>query len=126
MSDDDAFDQSLLKPAQHYARLYPSISARLKAAYAAGHPLVRQVAQALGSARDRAEVDRERRLRDAHNLSPQEARIVLQLIDGGTVATCADALGVAQSTVRTHLKSAFAKTGVRRQAELASLLSNTR
>jgi DNA-binding CsgD family transcriptional regulator len=33
--------------------------------------------------------------------------------------------GVSIGTVRTHLKSAFAKTGTTRQAELAILLSRT-
>lgn len=122
MSDDDAFDQRLLKPAQAYARLYPSVAARLKAAYDAGHPMVRQVARAMGHALERASGAREDWLREAHRLSPQEARIVLHLVDGGSVATCVETLGVAESTVRTHLKSVFAKTGVRRQADLRTLL----
>jgi DNA-binding CsgD family transcriptional regulator len=125
MGDDNAFDQRLVKPAQAYARLYPSITARLKAAYDAGHPLVRQVASALGLAMERSEIHREQRLQQDHGLSPQETRIALHLIDGGTVASAAEALGLAESTVRTHLKSVFSKTGVRRQAGLPSLLSNT-
>lgn len=122
MSDDDAFDQRLLKPAQAYARLYPSVAARLKAAYDAGHPMVRQVARAMGHALERASSAREDYLRETHRLSPQETRIVLHLVDGGSVATCVETLGVAESTVRTHLKSVFAKTGVRRQADLRTLL----
>jgi DNA-binding CsgD family transcriptional regulator len=58
------------------------------------------------------------------SLSPQEIRVTLHLVDGGTVATCAGALGVAESTIRTHLKSVFAKTGRNRQAQLAGLLQN--
>lgn len=122
MSDDDAFDQRLLKPAQAYARLYPSVIPRLKAAYDRGHPTVRAVARAMGLAIDRASGAREERLRETHRLSPQETRICLHLVDGGSVATCAETLGVAESTVRTHLKSIFAKTGVRRQADLHTLL----
>jgi DNA-binding CsgD family transcriptional regulator len=122
MSDDDAFDQRLVKPARAYAKVYPSIATRLQAAYESGHPLVRQVARALGIAVERAEEVRERRLREEHGLSPQETRTTLHLIDGGTVASCAEVLGVAESTVRTHLKSVFAKTGVRRQVELRTLL----
>jgi DNA-binding CsgD family transcriptional regulator len=124
MSDDDAFDQRLVKPAQAYAKLYPSIAARLKAAYDAGHPLVRQVASALGLALERSESHREQRLQQEHGLSPQETRIALHLIDGGTVASAAEALGLAESTVRTHLKAVFSKTGVRRQAALPTLLRN--
>ena len=125
MSDDKAFDQRLVKPAQAYSKLYPSITARLKAAYDAGHPLVRQVASALGLAIERSAIQREQRLQQEHGLSPQETRIALHLIDGGTVASAAQTLGLAESTARTHLKSVFAKTGVRRQAGLPSLLSNT-
>lgn len=125
MSDEEAFDHRLVKPAQAYAKLYPSIGARLKAAYEAGHPLVREVARSLGLARGRSELHREQRLQQEHSLSPQETRIALHLIDGGTVASAAEALGLAESTVRTHLKSIFSKTGVRRQAGLLSLLRNT-
>jgi DNA-binding CsgD family transcriptional regulator len=125
MSDDEAFDQRLVKPAQAYAKLYPSITARLKAAYESGHPLARQLAGALGLAIQRAETHRELRLQQEHGLSPQEMRIALHLIDGGSVASAAEALGLAESTVRTHLKAVFAKTGVRRQAGLPSLLRNT-
>lgn len=124
MSDDEPFDQRLLKPAQAYAKLYPSIIPRLKAAYESGHPLVRQVAQAIGFAAEHGEQARERHLRDMHRLTPQEVRIVIHLIDGGTVASAVAELGLAESTVRTHVKSIFAKTGVRRQASLPSLLSN--
>lgn len=122
MSDDDAFDQRLVKQTAAYAKLYPSITRRLKAAYDSGDPMARQVARAVGLAQERAAAARELHLRDVHGLSPQESRIVLQLVDGGSVATCAAALEVAESTVRTHLKSVFAKTGVRRQAELRALL----
>jgi DNA-binding CsgD family transcriptional regulator len=124
MSDDETFDQRLVKPAQAYAKLYPSVIPRLKAAFEAGHPLVRQLAGALGLALERSQALRERRLQQDHGLSPQETRITLHLIDGGTVATAAETFGLAESTVRTHLKSVFSKTGVRRQAALPSLLGN--
>lgn len=123
MSDEDPFDQRLLKTAQTYARTYPSVLTRLRAAYEAGHPLVRQVARAMDAALDRSEAERERRLRHEHGLSPQETRIVLHLVDGGTVQTCAATLEVAESTVRSHLKSIFLKTGVKRQAHLPTLLT---
>lgn len=123
MSDEEkAFDQRLVKNAEHYAKLYPSIGPRLRAAFDAGNPLVRQVARAMGFALDRVEGAREQQLRDAHGLTPQEVRIVLHLVDGGTVASAAVSLEVAESTVRTHLKSIFAKTGVTRQAHLGALL----
>lgn len=125
MSDDDAFDQRLLRRAQVYARTYPSIMTRFRAAYDSGNPLVRQVARAMAAALDRSESRREQRLRDEHGLSPQEIRTVLHLVDGGTVQSCATALQVAESTVRSHLKSIFTKTGIKRQAHLPHLLSGS-
>src|SRR3546814_9110594 len=122
MNDDDAFDHRLLKLAQDYARLYPSVLPRLRSAYDAEHPAVRQAASAMTLALGRLEGQSERRLRDAYGLSPQETRVVLHLVAGGVVASCAEAMGVAESTVRSHLKSAFAKTGCRRQSQLAKLL----
>jgi hypothetical protein len=71
MGDDNAFDQRLVKPAQAYSRLYPSITARLKAAYDAGHPLVRQLATSLGLALERSETHRELWLQLDHGVSPQ-------------------------------------------------------
>jgi DNA-binding CsgD family transcriptional regulator len=126
MSDNDEFDQRLLKPAQAYARLYPSILTRLKAACESGNPIAKQAAQALTKAISRSAEQREARLRHDHGLSPQEIRIALHLIDGGSVASCAVALEVAESTVRSHLKSIFGKTGVNRQAELPHLLEGGR
>jgi DNA-binding HTH domain-containing proteins len=38
------------------------------------------------------------------------------------VAECAADLGVAESTVRSHVKAVFAKTGRTRQSQLATLL----
>lgn len=122
MKDDDGFDHRLLKQAQDYARLYPSVLPRLRSAYEAGHAVVRQAASAMTLAIERSDGRNERRLRDAHGLSPQEIRVVLHLLDGGTVTSCAEAMGVAESTVRSHLKSVFAKTGCRRQSQLAGLL----
>ncbi len=41
----------------------------------------------------------------------------------GSISTLADALGVAESTVKFHLRKLFDKTGVRRQAELVKLVA---
>jgi DNA-binding CsgD family transcriptional regulator len=52
------------------------------------------------------------------DLTPAEAHVVVELrrtCDLGAVAT---ALGVAPSTVKTHLKHVFEKTGIHKQAEL--------
>lgn len=124
MSDEDHMRQRLLRQAQAYAKLYPSIVPRLKAAFEAGDPNVAALAQAMSQTLAQADAHRERRLRDGWNLSPKEVEVTLHLVDGGTVATCATTLGVAESTVRTHLKSVFAKTGCNRQAQLPRLIQN--
>jgi DNA-binding CsgD family transcriptional regulator/PAS domain-containing protein len=54
-------------------------------------------------------------------LTPAEARVFDGIGSGQTPAAVARALRVAPSTVRTHLLRVFAKTGVRRQAELVQL-----
>ncbi len=124
MSDDERIQQRLLEQAQAYGRLYPSIVPRLKAALAAGDPTLRGLVDSLSEALERADAHRERQLRDAWNLSPKEIGVTLHLIDGGTVTSCADTMGVAESTIRTHLKSVFAKTGRNRQSQLTGLLQN--
>ncbi len=57
------------------------------------------------------------------DLTPAEARITGLLVEGQSVATIARAQAVTENTVRMHLKSVFAKTGVSRQSELVSLLA---
>jgi DNA-binding CsgD family transcriptional regulator/PAS domain-containing protein len=59
-----------------------------------------------------------------YNLTPAEAR-VLELVAGGyTQAEIAQTLGVAPSTVKTHLLRVFDKTGRHRQADLVSLVAS--
>ena len=59
----------------------------------------------------------QRRLR----LTRMEARVSARLAEGLSVNEIAGALGVRISTVRTHLKSAYAKTGARGQTDLIRL-----
>lgn len=122
MSDDEPLDHRLLRQAEAYTRLYPSALPRLKAAFEAGNPALRGLVQSMQTALAQAEGQRVRQLRDAWGLSGQEARVALRLIDGATVADCAADMGVAESTIRTHVKSVFAKTGRTRQSQLASLV----
>jgi DNA-binding CsgD family transcriptional regulator len=51
-------------------------------------------------------------------LTPAELGVLTLLLDGKTPSEIAATRGVAISTVRTHLKRLFAKTGTRRQADL--------
>jgi DNA-binding CsgD family transcriptional regulator len=62
-------------------------------------------------------------LRTMYGLTPAESRVAALLAGGAGTVTVADTLGVAPSTIRTHVKRIFAKTGVRTQAQLVRLLS---
>lgn len=57
-----------------------------------------------------------------HGITRAEARLASMLADGISLEEAAVALLVSIQTVRSQLKSVFAKTGVTRQAELVALL----
>jgi DNA-binding CsgD family transcriptional regulator len=63
-------------------------------------------------------------LRVAYGMTPAECRVALLLSDGRAPREIAEMVGVSFSTVRSQLKSIFAKTNVRRQGELIRLLLN--
>lgn len=75
----------------------------------------------IGSARERRPLSAEVVAR-LFGLSPAESVVVLALAEGASPAEAARTLGVAVSTVRSQLRSIYAKTGVRRQADLVSLV----
>jgi len=54
-------------------------------------------------------------------LTPAELRVFLSIVEVGGVPGAAAALGIAETTVKTHLHRVFAKTGVSRQADLVKL-----
>jgi DNA-binding CsgD family transcriptional regulator len=56
-------------------------------------------------------------------LTPTELRVLLAIVEVGGVPEVAAALGVADSTVRTHVTRLFAKTGATRQADLVKLVA---
>ncbi|HEY2177337.1 MAG TPA: PAS domain-containing protein [Caulobacteraceae bacterium] len=58
-----------------------------------------------------------------HKLTAGEIRVLLAAVDIGGVAPMAQALGLTQATVKTHLHHLFQKTGARRQADLVKLLA---
>ena len=64
----------------------------------------------------------EQRLRQLFGLSPAEARVALQLLEGRDPRQAADELGLSFYTVRAHLVRIFEKTQTNRQAELVRLL----
>jgi DNA-binding CsgD family transcriptional regulator/PAS domain-containing protein len=54
-------------------------------------------------------------------LTPAELRVLEAIVEVGGVPETSAALGIAESTVKTHLHRVFAKTGTRRQADLVKL-----
>jgi DNA-binding CsgD family transcriptional regulator/PAS domain-containing protein len=59
----------------------------------------------------------------AYNLTPTELRVLLAMVEVGGVPEVAPALGVAESTVKTHLGRLFLKTGAGRQADLVKIVA---
>jgi DNA-binding CsgD family transcriptional regulator len=57
----------------------------------------------------------------AYHLTPTELRVLLAIVEVGGVRETAVVLGIAESTVRTHLGHLFEKTGAGRQADLVKL-----
>ncbi len=57
-----------------------------------------------------------------YGLTPAEARLAIFLTEGIDVDTAAQRVNVSIQTIRSQLKSVFAKTNVSRQAELVALL----
>ena len=57
-------------------------------------------------------------------LTPSEGRVFNHIAAGRSVTQTADALGVEDSTVKTHLLRLYDKTGVRRQAELVHMAAS--
>jgi pSer/pThr/pTyr-binding forkhead associated (FHA) protein/DNA-binding CsgD family transcriptional regulator len=71
---------------------------------------------------DRAIATTEETLIRLHALTPTEAAVALELLQGRTLEGAAAELGITLQTARTHLKKVFAKTKTRRQSELVLLL----
>ena len=57
-------------------------------------------------------------LKNTFDLTPTETRLVVRLIAGESLRSCAQALGIQYETVRSYVKSVFQKTKTHRQAEL--------
>jgi DNA-binding CsgD family transcriptional regulator/PAS domain-containing protein len=58
-----------------------------------------------------------------HKLTPAELRVLLAIVEVGGVPGVAEALGVAKSTVNTHVKRLYQKTGVNRRTDLVKLVA---
>nr|OAP95945.1 LuxR family transcriptional regulator [Rhizobium leguminosarum] len=58
-----------------------------------------------------------------YDLTPAEARVVLQIGKGLSAAQCAATLAISENTLKTHLGRVYAKTSTARQADLVALVS---
>jgi DNA-binding CsgD family transcriptional regulator len=58
-----------------------------------------------------------------YKLTPMELRVLLAVVEVGGVPEVAEALGIAETTVKTHLHRAYHKTGTNRQADLVKLVA---
>jgi DNA-binding CsgD family transcriptional regulator len=59
----------------------------------------------------------------AYKLTPMELRVLLAIVEVGGVPEVAETLGIAETTVKTHLHQTYQKTGVNRQADLVKLVA---
>jgi DNA-binding CsgD family transcriptional regulator len=59
----------------------------------------------------------------AYKLTPTELRVLLAIVEVGGVPQVAEALGIAETTVKTHLGHIYEKTGSSRQADLVKLVA---
>lgn len=102
---------------KHYvAHVLPLASgARRRAGHAAAALFVHKAALASPSQPDA--------IARLYNLTPGELRVLLAIVDVGGVPETAQALGVTEATVKTHLHRVFGKTGACRQADLVKLIA---
>ena len=59
----------------------------------------------------------------AYRLTPTELRVLLAIAEIGGAPEVAEALGIGETTVKTHLGRLFEKTGARRQVDLVKLVA---
>jgi DNA-binding CsgD family transcriptional regulator len=58
-----------------------------------------------------------------YKLTPMEVRVLLAIVEIGGAPQVAETLGIGETTVKTHLKRLYQKTGARRQADLVKLFA---
>jgi DNA-binding CsgD family transcriptional regulator/PAS domain-containing protein len=62
-------------------------------------------------------------IRRAYQLTPAELRVLLAIVNIGGIPEVATALGVADTTIKTHVGRLFDKTGAGRQADLVKVVA---
>jgi DNA-binding CsgD family transcriptional regulator len=60
---------------------------------------------------------------ETFRLTPTELRVLLAIVEVGGIPEVANAFGVADTTVRTHVNRLFQKMGATRQADLVKLVA---
>jgi DNA-binding CsgD family transcriptional regulator len=58
-----------------------------------------------------------------YRLTPSELRVLLAIVEVGGAPEAAEALGIAETTIKFHLRRLFEKTGTHRQADLVKLVA---
>ena len=58
-----------------------------------------------------------------YKLTPTELRVLHSIVEVGGVRETAEALGIGETTVKTHLYRLFDKAGISRQADLVKLVA---
>ena len=82
------------------------------------HPTDREVTGVMGLCNQGVSV----RMNQGRELTPAEARVVDQLLQGREMQEVANGLGITLETARFHTKRVLSKTGTRRQTELMRLV----
>lgn len=62
-------------------------------------------------------------LAKAYKLTAMELRVLLGIVEVGGGPSVADELGISETTVRSHLRHVYEKTGTNRQADLVKLVA---
>lgn len=60
-----------------------------------------------------------------YRLTAMEVRVLQAVVDLGGAPVAAEALGIAEATVKTHLRNLYQKTDCRRQADLVKLVAGS-
>ena len=58
-----------------------------------------------------------------YKLTAMEVRVLQAVVEIGGAPLAAEALGVSEATIKTHLRNLFQKTDCRRQADLVKLVA---
>jgi DNA-binding CsgD family transcriptional regulator/PAS domain-containing protein len=61
-------------------------------------------------------------LETLYDLTPAEARVMLHISAGKSIADVSDTLGLSQNTVKTHLSRVYGKSGTNKQSDLVKLV----